>query len=265
MKLLALISLLISAGLLHAQDAAKNRVPLLREGTKIIEAEGQLSRESANDPIRITINRSSGTQQDSCIVLPNKRLAEMELTNVENPESTFRVSGDVFAYGEHNYLLVREAVVLAKHAERNHPTSVPLDPASESLEVDDFDDSISDIVKDLEDATGSLVRSIRMASDKPVAKSAVLEGSKITSRRCHLVRNDAGAWIAVFVSDSTGLSDPPCTLLPSVAFGKLTSWMRTKNPSTPVLLSGEVCNYNGHGFLLVRSWRAVHESDRLDR
>lgn len=260
---LALLTVLCIASQLYSQNEGKVRIPLLREGTKIIEAEGQLFRESDSHPILITIGRSKGDMKDTFIVLPNKRLEEMEFANNEDEGSTFRISGDIFAYGEHNYLLVREAVVLGEHAQRNHPTTVPLDPSSESLQVEDFDDSISDIVKELEEATGSLVRSIRIASEQPLAHSAVQEGTKITSRRCHLVRNDFGAWVAVFVSDSTGLRDPPCTLLPNVAFGELTSWMRSQDPSTPVLLSGEVSNYHGHGFLRIRSWRPVHNSDHL--
>ena len=201
---------------------------------------------------------------DTFIVLPNQRLAEMESSEEAFEGRTFRVSGDVYAYGDQNYLLVREAVSLGDHASRNHPTSIPVHPNTEVLEKEAFDDSVADIVEDLESATGSLVRSIRNASENPIAESTIKEGGRVSSRRCHLIRNDSGAWIAVFVSDSTGLSDPPCTLLPSVSFAKLIRWASRQNPSTPVLLSGEVFNYHGHGFLLVRSWRPVHQTDHLE-
>ena len=262
MNLFPIILILVSP--VYTQDTNKTRIPLLREGTKIIESVGKLSRESELHPTVIELPRADGKTFDTCVVLPSLRLAEMEATELEFSNSTFRISGDIYTYENQNYLLVREAVSFGEHADRNHPTFIPQDPNSEVVEKEDYDDSIADIVKDLESATGSLVRSIRNASNSPVSKSTIREGSRITSRRCNLIRNDDGAWIAVFVSDSTGLGDPPCTVLPSSSFYKLTRWASKQNPSTPLLLSGELLRYHGHGFLIVSSWRPVHHTDHLD-
>jgi len=264
MKSIALLLLFLLPTQLYSQQTSVNRIPLLREGTKIIDGEGYVREGSDSQPVIIELPRSDKRVVDSFILLPNQRLAEIEFANIEFPNRTFRVSGDVFAFGDHNYLLIREAVTLGTHAQRLHPTSVPIDPNEEIVREEDFEDSVADIVKDLEDATGSLVRSIRNASDNPVEKSSIKEGTRIASRRCHLVRNDAGAWIAVFVSDATGLSDPPCTILPSVSFAELIRWASTQHPSTPVLVSGELLSYHGHGFLLVSTWRPVHTTDHLD-
>ncbi len=264
MKVIVLI--LFLASFVHEQQTQKTRVPLLREGTKIIEANGNVRRLSNDHPIVIDIENENDRDRavDSFIILPNQRLAEMEAAAVEFPDRSFRISGDVFAYGDRNYILVREAVSLGDHAERNHPDFIPTNPNQEILQEEDFDDSVADIVKELEVATGSLVRSIRDAAKYPVEQSAVSEGARISARRCHLVRNNSGAWIAVFVSDSTGLRDPPCTILPSASFAELTSWASARDPSTPVLLSGELLSYHGHGFLLVHTWRPVHNTDHLD-
>jgi len=257
---------LFLASFASEQENPKTRVPLLREGTKIIEAIGKVHRISNDHPIVIDIANASDRDQkvDSFIILPNQRLAEMEAASLEFPERSFQVSGDVFAYGDQNYLLVREAVSLGEHAERNHPDFVPTNPIQEILREEDFDDSVADIVKELEVATGSLVRSIRDAAQYPVEQTGIKEGARISARRCHLVRNNSGAWIAVFVADSTGLSDPPCTVLPSASFAELTSWASKRDQSTPVLLSGELLSYHGHGFLLVNAWRSVHNTDHLD-
>ncbi len=250
--------------MIHMRQAPKTWVPLLREGTRVVDGMGELSRESDNHPIVVELPRGDGKTIDKFIVLPNQRLAEMEASTEEFPERSFRFSGDIYAYGDQNYLLIREVVSVGEHTERNHPTIVPKNPNEEVVEQEDFEDSIADIVSELEDATGSLVRSIRNASTHPISKEVTKEGLRISSRRCHLVRNKHGAWVAVFVSDATGLSDPPCTVLPSSSFASLTRWSKTQEPSTPVLLSGEVLNYHGHGFLLVSSWRSVHKSDHLD-
>ena len=261
MKLLLLFLFLLPQ--IDSQQSGKIRVPLLREGTKIIEGVGLLHRKSDLHPIVIELPRGDDRTYDSFILLPNQRLAEMEAAEKEFPDRSFRISGDVFAYGDQNYLLVREVVSLGTHANRVHPTYVPIHPNNEVVEQEDYEDSIADIVKDLEDATGSLVRSIRDASNHPLTGGSVKEGARISSRRCHLVRNDSGAWVAVFVADATGLSDPPCTILPSSSFAQLTRWASKQEPSTPVLLTGELLSYHGHGFLLVNTWRQVHHTDHL--
>ena len=262
MKLTLLLLLLFPQ--LVAQSSQKVRVPLLREGTKIVDALVHLAHQGANSPIMIEVS-SDGGGNYSFIALPNERLAEMEAVSAENPNNMFRVTGDVYAHGSKNFLLIKEVVSLEGHADRAHPTIVPVDPNAVELSEDDFKDSVADIVRELEEATGSLVRSIRNASDYPIEREVSFrEGTRISARRCHLVRNKFGAWVAVFVADATGLQDPPCTVLPSVAFSTLTEWASVVDPSTPVLLSGELLNYYGHTFLVLHSWRRTHNTDHID-
>lgn len=252
---------------LFAQSAPVERVPILREGTKIAQAVGTLERDDKTDALVIRLEiqlERNDANVHSLIVLPNRRLVEMEAVREKNPDNKFRVSGDVYAYKNQNFILVKEAVSLEEHAERNHPTTVPINPNKTTIEREDFDDSVADIVRELEEATGSLVRSIRNAADNPIAATTVRsEGARITARRCHLVRNDRGAWIAVFVSDATGLSDPPVTVLPGTTFASLVKSVRGKDQTIPVLLTGELLHYHGHGFLALQDWRPVHKTDHL--
>ena len=260
---LALFFLLFAAPL-FAQVVPIKKVPLILEGTKINEATGTLSRENANSPLSITIEQESGGVSTTFVVLPNERLAEMEAVTLKNNTSRFRFSGEIFAYGSKNFLLVRSVVLLGDHANRNHPSVIPTDPNSLEITKEDFEDSVQEIFLELENAMGSLVSSIRSAAENPIkSDERFVEGARITARRCHLVRNDSGAWIAVFVSDSSGLSDPSCTILPSVAFNSLTLWFSKRDPSTPVLLTGELLRYHGHAFLSLHSWRPTHKTDHL--
>lgn len=263
MLLLLVFSSICSA--LNAQSTPVNRVPLMREGTRIVEASAHLTRADEHSPILIEIDRGERKDTDVFYALPNQRLAELEATYEKNPKSTFRILGDIFVHNNRNYLLVREATLLVDHAQRNHPVVIPVDPNKEQLTEADHDDSVASIVKKLEEATGSLTRSIRDAAEYPIdGNSGVREGTKIVARRCYLDRNDSGAWIAVFIADATGLSDPPCTILPGTQYGHLITWASTKDVATPVLLTGELLNYRGHGFLVLNSWRSVHTSDHLD-
>ena len=252
--------------ILGAQTVPVTKVPLMREGTKVVYATAHLTTTDEHSPIMIEIDRGERKDVDLFYALPNQRLAEMEATREKDPESTFRILGDVYVHNSVNYLLVREATLLVDHAQRNHPVIAPVDPNTEQLTDSDYDDSVASIVKKLEEATGSLVRSIRDASEYPIDwKAGVREGSKIIARRCYLTRNEFGAWVAVFIADATGLNDPPCTILPGTQYGRLTTWASTRGVGKYVLLTGELMNYRGHAFLVLRSWRGVHTSDHLDR
>jgi hypothetical protein len=249
----------------NAQPVPKIKVPLIPEGTRVVDALIRLTRVGENSQLVIEIDRGERKKTDRFYVLPNQRLSEMEATNEKHQDSTFRILGDVYVYKNQNFILVREATRLVEHAEREHPVVIPVDPNTEQVTEEDFDDSIANIVKKLEEATGSLSRSIRNAAAEPNARhSLVREGTKISARRCYLRRNEVGAWIAMFVADATGLGDPPCTILPGTEFERLTIWARQRDVATPVLLTGEFMNYHGHGFLVLTSWRGVHKSDHLD-
>jgi len=261
---LCLFLLLITAQLFTQMEPVE-RVPLIREGSKITEATGMLATEKDTGALVFQLEKDDEIV-NTMIVLPNQRLAEMESATAKKTESRFRISGEVYSFENRNYLLVKEAVSLEKHAQRNHPTTAPIDPNKTTIEREDFEDSISDIVQDLEEATGSLVRSIRSAAENPINNPTQrVEGFRITARRCHLVRNEQGAWIAVFVSDATGLSDPPCTVLPGKKFSGLINYIRNVNvnDATPVLLTGEILNYHGHHFLALAGWRTVHRTPHL--
>ncbi len=252
--------LFLASAQLFGQTEPVKRIPLIREGSRIVEATGTLSREEDTGALVISLERNDAILS-TMVILPNQRLAEMEAVTEKKPESRFRISGDVYSFGSRNFLLVKEAVSLEKHAQRNHPTAAPIDPNKTTIDREDFEDSVADIVRDLEEATGSLVRSIRNAADNPINNPTQrVEGFRITARRCHLVRNKEGAWIAVFVSDATGLSDPPCTVLPGTSFGRLVDYLDNKDDATPVLLTGEVLNYHGHHFLALVGWRPAHNT-----
>ena len=237
---------------------------VLREGMSIIQAHATLHREHPSLPVRIEITSESGKTLDSLIVLPNLRLQEMESIQKEDPEAIFSITGNIYSCLDENYILLREVLLLQEFAKRNHPEFAPIDPNAESLPVDAGTDSIADIIRDLEDSVGPLVKSIRGAAESPLKVGYVpKEGSRIQSRRCHLVRNEDGAWVALFVADSMGLSDPPATILPGRKFQQLTTWISKQHTSTPVLLTGELLTYHGHSFLVLKSWRRVHQTDHL--
>ncbi len=246
-----------------AESAQERARALHKEGVVIHEATCTLLSGDEHTPIRIVIDGDEGATH-TFTALPSKRLEEIEQILIETPEAQFQVTGKVYTYNNEQYLLIREALKLSDFSERDHPSFTPIHPDAEELPKDASSDSIDDIVRDLERSTGSLVKSIRSAANHPIEVSdEVKEGRRVHARRCFLRRNDEGAWIAVFVADATGLSDPSCTVLPSEKFKQLTNWASKSPPSTPVLLTGELTNYYGHSFLILDGWRKVHTTDKL--
>ena len=241
------LSILLLGSLAAAQAPT---VSLLREGSRIVDAQATLILFNDGSPTKVQVSDGS-----ELVVFPNARLAEMEGEASKKQNMQFRLSGEVFTYDKGNFLLVRDVTVIGSFAERNSPAVVPSSP----------DIDVESIIADLKEATGSLSKSIRNAANNPNKRSSArTEGVRITNRRGHLVRNNEGAWVFIFVADATGLSDPPCTVLPSTASAKLFGYASRGGFTIPILVSGEVLTYHGHDFLLLRSWRKVHTADHLD-
>jgi len=240
-------------------------VALLKEGSVITEASGTMVRLHKNDVILFQIDstdKKDGT--NSLVVLPNKRLEEIELALQEDENSDFLISGDVYLYKNENYLLISGALLVESFAPRNNPTFEPINPNAESLPEGMDDDSIDDIVRELEEAVGPIVKSIRLSKKFP-KKNGMKEKSKtrINSRRCLLSRSSEGAWIANFVSVDSKTNETPCIILPGEEFARLTKWAGGNDSTTPVLLTGKITNYHGHSFLVLDYWRKVHQTDHL--
>jgi hypothetical protein len=242
-------------------SAQTTTVALIREGSRIVDAEATLIFSGDRSPAKVRI----GPEGSELVVFPNARLSEMEGEATKKRNTLFRVSGEVFTYEKGNFLLIRDVTAVGSFSKRNSPTVIPSSPDMDDDSNASKDDSVESIISALKEATGSLSRSIRNASTNPIKRSSTRsEGVRITNRRGHLMRNNDGAWVFVFVADVTSLSDPPCTVLPSTASAKLFRYTRKSGFTIPLLVSGEVLTYHGHDFLLLRSWRKVHTTDHLD-
>lgn len=254
----------IAAVLLLLIAADERPAAVLREGSIVSAAVATLHRADPGSALQVQVARSDGSGSDDFILLPCRRMEELEAAAPEH-DGTFLVGGEVFVFGGVQFLLPLEVAILQEPTRRSHPTEVPAAPGADDGSSQDHEDSISDIVADLQRATGSLAQSIRIASQYPIdPEYAIAEGTRIASRRARLVRNSAGAWVAVFTADATGLSDPPATILPGRQLALLAKWARAGGFEAPVLLTGEFVSYHGHAFLVLRSWRSVHRTDHLD-
>jgi len=90
-------------------------LPLIREGTYIVNRTGRLTRAKDGQQWELTFDSDGSALQDPpMILLPNLELSTMEATlTAEQRDVHFRVTGMATEYQGRNYLLVEKAVKLA--------------------------------------------------------------------------------------------------------------------------------------------------------
>ncbi len=89
-------------------------VPLVREGTHLVDQLARLTRSADGQTDTLTFTTDAKTMRDPpMILLPNLRLVTMEQQQLGlTKDVRFRVSGTVTEYGGRNYLLIDKAVVV---------------------------------------------------------------------------------------------------------------------------------------------------------
>jgi hypothetical protein len=90
-------------------------MPVVREGTHLIEKSGRLSHSPDGQQAIFTFDADGTAMQDPpMLILPNLKLQAMEsAVQVKASDVHFRISGTVTEYKGRNYILLDKAVVMA--------------------------------------------------------------------------------------------------------------------------------------------------------
>ena len=80
--------LFLASAQLFGQTEPVKRIPLIREGSKIVGATGALSREEDTGALVISLERNDAILS-TMVILPNQRLAEMEAVTEKNQKADF--------------------------------------------------------------------------------------------------------------------------------------------------------------------------------
>ncbi len=175
-------------------------------------------------------------------------------------EAVFEITGQVFVYRGHNFLLATHAPQLLTYQP----------PAPTPVEEDDGTgqgDSVEDIMQELMESVGPIRRSAAAGSDRPDVSNEDLlgEGTTILARRGKLTRSDFGAWIFVFDADAAGLADPPLVIMPCLMLQRLETYGRSTGRTAPILLSGRVFRYGRRNYVLPSAFRIPRQRTPLSR
>lgn len=258
-----------SAGL--ARTPAQSR--LVPQGTFLPSRRGKLI-SAGSQSVFVFEAAPPGQGVPPMIVLPNEFLASMERHIQERgPDAVFTVGGQVYAYHDHNYLLITTRPVAdappgAKNTEADKPSTQP--PTGEAAGRI-TDPAVEKILAELREAGGGrrtaepLPAPPRPARpDDAAPKRTVLpEGTFLAGRRGRTVKSPGGEWTFVVDADAAGNSDPPMTIMPCQNLANLERTAELRGESVTFTISGQVFVYHERNFLLPTMFVANRHTDEV--
>ena len=239
--------------------------PLLREGSMLVDARGSLRHdEHTRSWVYHLEPEDDEAEPVALTVLPGAMLHEMiNLVEIaEGDPVTFELTGRVLVYRGRGYVLPSHAPQITAL----EPAVAPGEDAAVEKDAPEGDDSVEQIMRDLQAAVGPVARASgrSAARSSPDADARILaEGTMLVARRGRLTRTANGAWMLVFDADASGLSDPPMTVLPCLLLERMEDHARTQGGEAPMLISGRVLAFNGRNYLLPSVFQIPRGRSRL--
>ena len=233
--------------------AAAPGVRRWREGVFLTRRSGTLIKARTGDWIFVPRPTAEGSFDPPLVLLPSQNLERLENAigaGVDRPAVS--ISGQVFAYRGHDYLLTSEASSpLVEEPETPAAPAAPDKPA-----VPDPAAQAEDLVRDLETRRTrprALPRATPAAategSARTVQTSGPTEGTLITARRGRIVRLPDGD--LAFTTDNDGPSpDRALPLAPCATLSRMESVSLWRGDGVALEVSGRILTYRGKRYLL---------------
>ena len=264
----------VQSGANHAaMETSRMRTPLLREGAFVVERRGRLV---LDDGVGFWVFDAEPDHTPTTaahrvpirfIMLPCTKLEQMRRTVEDSDlETVFAVTGRVFVYENHNYLLVIDASLVAQHDESQPPDAGDAASSQDTTSQAGTDaDSIINQIRDEVPIARALSPVNEENGEDVDLETLAPEGQLLINRRGRVVRNARGGWEFVFTADGDGEADPPMTLLPCLLLERIQTeaGRRSANARDKMILHGEVFSYGGRNYLLPTMYRSVRLSDNL--
>ena len=265
-----------------AADLGGYRLPLLREGSVIARAQGDL----ALDPDeKVWLFRpakaEAGGLRRELVLMPSQTLEDMLQTVRMSPSPVeFEVTGRVFMYRGRNFLLPELAPPIVRFDTQVGETPKPTTAAKPTPSGDakfvapttaqstgDADDAAVDAIErrlEARLATAPAAARREVGNEAKASSAApVASGTRVTLRRGRLSRDpQIGTWR--FVPEQvTGSGDASLELLPCLLLEQLELAARESDSPPVILLSGSVFAFEGTSYLLPSTFRRAREGRGL--
>lgn len=187
-------------------------------------------------------------------LIPNANLEVLVRTAVHatNPVN-FVISGQATVYKDRNYLLVRS--VMRDRTTRVAPSRVNIPATAANMVATDAPaEDVLNVLKNETSETDPMDTRTRLAA--PEAASAVRplrpDGANVINRPARVARRGS-LYQLVFESDHPDNPEPPLTMLPNQHMLRMVNATNTKNLGVVFIVSGEITQFQGENFILVRA------------
>jgi hypothetical protein len=216
--------------------------------------------------------------------LPNEALEALETLQAKNPKLMFRVSGEMTVYRDNSFILIRRVAIVEPEVKgtgektASAPTTRPEGGTEASPETQPATTqpttapSSADLMSRLLSeknptpvilpGTKKKIDAARVESVAPGAKGDVIEPATarlVVDRLMTIQQTGQARWCqATFEADNT-LREPPVILLPC----RLLVFAEVQPPSVRLRITGEITNYKGKRYMLLRKVVVERRMNRL--
>jgi hypothetical protein len=262
-------------------DLGGYRLPLLREGSAISRAVGDLTLDP-DEKLWLfrPLEAETGGLRREFVLMPSPVLEDVLRTHrMAGAPVQFEMTGRVFMYRGRNFLMADFAPAIMRFDAKPGETPAATDAAQVTPSGEDKfvpppadaaesrDDAVVDeIERRLEERAGRAPqarpteRGGAAAGSRDRAEAAPLaNGTRLTLRLGRLSRDpQAGSWRFV-PQQNSGSGDPSLEILPCLLLEKLENTARESDTAPAILISGTVYAYEGRNYLLPTSFRRARE------
>ena len=225
--------------------------------------------------------------------LPNEMLEAIETFHAKNPKLMFRLSGEMTVYDNNSFILIRRVAVIEPEVEAptvdgsaagnttvattatpqsstqpSPATQAATRPATQPTTAPSSADLMKTLLSEKNPTPVILPRreekvdASRVKSVAPGAKGDVIEPATarlVVDRLMTVQQTGQGRWRrGTFEADNT-LREPPVLLLPC----RLLAFAEVQPPSMRLHVTGEIVNYKGKRYMLLRKVIVEREMNRL--
>lgn len=244
----------------------------LPEGTFIISRPGRLVPAPNERVIFVPDHAHRLPGEGPMLILPSASLARLEQVWANQPVI---LSGEVFRYREHTYLLVSDSTIGAfevpepiqspdtTNEDQPDENTAPAENAQPSATLEDdpevralLDELQADIAptedpRAIEELNDPRQRQGDLESAPPALAPGIREGAILVRRAARLVRANDGAWSAVFDNDDMTSADGiDLTLLPCLLSERMENAAIAFGPETRFTISGRITIHHGRAYIL---------------
>ncbi len=229
------------------------RRKLWPEGWAVVDRSGRLTRDKKDKKWWAFVFHPDEGDRPIRLI-PNANLEVLVRTAVHdtNPVN-FVISGQATVYEDRNYLLVRSVMRDRTTPVAPSRANAPATAAS-TVATDAPAEDVLNVLKGATSETDPMDTRTRVAVPEAASAARPLrpDGASVINRPARVARRGS-LYQLVFESDHPDSPEPPLTMLPNQHMLRMVQATKTQNLGVVFTVSGEITQFQGENFVLVRA------------